>query len=181
MRISINLGHLFKYLLYFNALKNEEYKSKKYSREQARLKAESYCAYQERSQAEIRNKLYEWGLHQKDVEEIITELIGENFLNEERFAIAYTSGKFRIKGWGKIKIKQGLKLKGVPEKMIQKALKAIDQDDYLNRLTLILEKKSNSITERDPLKRRYQLVRYAAGKGYEHDLISDLLIHNKLE
>ncbi len=162
-------------------MKNEESKPKRYSPEQARLKAESYCAYQERSQAEIRNKLYEWGLHQKDVEEIITELIGENFLNEERFAMAYTSGKFRIKGWGKIKIKQGLKLKGVPDKMIQKALKTIDQDDYLNSLRLILEKKAQLLTEKDPFKRRYQLMRFAAGKGYEQDLISDLLIHNKLE
>lgn len=162
-------------------MKNEESKSKRYSREQARLKAESYCAYQERSQAEIRNKLYEWGLHQKDVEEIITELIGENFLNEERFAMAYTSGKFRIKGWGKIKIKQGLKLKGVPDKMIQKALKTIDQDAYLNTLRLILEKKAQLLIEKDSFKRRYQLMRFAAGKGYEQDLISDLLIHNQLE
>lgn len=161
-------------------MKNEESKPKIFSREQARLKAEAFCAYQERSQSEIRNKLYEWGLHQKDVEEIITEMIGENFLNEERFAMAYTSGKFRIKGWGKIKIKQGLKLKGVPDKMIQKALKTIDQDDYLNSLRLILEKKAQLLTEKDSFKRRYQLMRYAAGKGYEQDLISDLLINNKL-
>lgn len=162
-------------------MKNEESKPKIFSREQARLKAEAYCAYQERSQSEIRNKLYEWGLHQKDVEEIISELIGENFLNEERFALAYTLGKFRIKGWGKIKIKQGLKLKRVPDKMIQKVLNSIDDEDYQNRLKLILEKKSNSITEKDPFRRRYLLTRFAAGKGYEQDLISDLLINNRLE
>lgn len=162
-------------------MKNEESKPKIFSREQARLKAEAYCAYQERSQSEIRNKLYEWGLHQKDVEEIISELIGENFLNEERFALAYTLGKFRIKGWGKIKIKQGLKLKRVPDKMIQKVLNSIDDEDYQNRLKLILEKKSNSIAEKDPFRRRYLLTRFAAGKGYEQDLISDLLINNRLE
>lgn len=161
-------------------MKNEESKPKIFSREQARLKAEVFCAYQERSQSEIRNKLYEWGLHQKDVEEIITELIGENFLNEERFAMAYALGKFRIKGWGKLKIKQGLKLKGVPDKMIRKVLNAIDSEDYMDRLRLILEKKSDLITEKDPYKRRYLLTRYAAGKGYEQDLISDLLINNKL-
>ena len=91
-------------------MKNEESKPKIFSREQARLKAEAYCAYQERSQSEIRNKLYEWGLHQKDVEEIISELIGENFLNEERFALAYTLGKFRIKGWGKNQNQTGFKI-----------------------------------------------------------------------
>lgn len=161
---------------YFSALKNENNKPKIFSREQAKLKAESYCAYQERSQYEVRNKLYEWGLHQKDVEEIISELIDQNFLNEERFTIAYTLGKFRIKGWGKLKIKQGLKLKGVPDKMIAKSLNAIDMEDYLSKLELLLEKKSKTITEKDPFKRRYLLSRYAAGKGYESELISELLI-----
>ena len=158
---------------YFNALKNENNKPKIFSREQAKLKAESYCAYQERSQYEVRNKLYEWGLHQKDVEEIISELIDQNFLNEERFSIAYTLGKFRIKGWGKLKIKQGLKLKQVPDKMIQKAFKSIDEDDYLLSLRQILEKKSNLLTENDPFKRRYLLSRYASSKGYESDLIAE--------
>ena len=83
----------------------------------ALAKAEHYCAYQERSQYEIRNKLYEWGLWTTDVDEIISELILTNFLNEERFAKAYVSGKFNINKWGKIKIKQGLKLKKVPEKI----------------------------------------------------------------
>lgn len=166
---------------YFDALKNENIKPKIFSREQAKQKAESYCAYQERSQYEVRNKLYEWGLHQKDVEEIISELIGHNFLNEERFSRAYTLGKFRIKGWGKMKIKQGLKLKGVPDKLIIKSLNGIDPDDYLSKLEQLLEKKSKTITEKDPFKRRYLLSRYAAGKGYESELISELLISNKLE
>ncbi len=158
---------------YFSALKNENNKPKIFSREQSKVKAENYCAYQERSQYEVRNKLYEWGLHQKDVEEIISELIDQNFLNEERFSIAYTLGKFRIKGWGRMKIKQGLKLKQVPDKMIQKALKSIDEDDYLLSLRQILDKKSNLLKEKDPFKRRYFLSRYAASKGYESELIAN--------
>ena len=162
-------------------MENEQIKKRIFSRQQAKVKAESYCAYQERSQFEIRNKLYEWGLYQTDVEEIISELIEENFLNEERFALAYTLGKFRIKGWGKIKIKQSLKLKRVPDKLIKKSLDAIDDDDYLMMLKRILEKKSKTIKEKDPFKYRFLLSRYASGKGYEPDLISDLLISNKLE
>lgn len=145
------------------------------------MKAESFCAYQERSQFEIRNKLYEWGLHQKELEEIISELIDQNFLNEERFALAYTLGKFRIKGWGRLKIKQGLKLKGVPDKLIAKSLTAIDGDDYLSKLKQLLERKSDTITEKEPFKRRYLLSRYAASKGYEQNLISELLINKQLE
>ena len=162
-------------------LKNEQSAPKIFSREQAKIKAESYCAYQERSQFEMRNKLYEWGLHEKDVEEIITELIVQNFLNEERFALAYTLGKFRIKAWGRIKIRQGLKLKRVPDKLIAKSLKIIDEKDYIEKLRQLLEKKSGTIREKEPFKLRYKLMRYAASKGYEQELISDLLISNKLD
>jgi regulatory protein len=162
-------------------LENEQLKPKIFSRQQAKLKAENYCAYQERSQYEIRNKLYEWGLYQKDVEEIICELIESNFLNEERFALAYTLGKFRIKGWGKIKIKQALKLKRVPDQLIKKSLQAIDDEDYLLVLRRILEKKAETITEKDPFKHRYLLTRYGSGKGFELNLISDILISNKLD
>ena len=162
-------------------MKNEQSIPKIFSRQQAKVKAESYCAYQERSQFEIRNKLYEWGLHQKDVEEIISELIELNFLNEERFALAYSLGKFRIKGWGKIKIRQGLKLKRIPDKLIIKSLKSIEYDDYLMMLKKILQKKSNTISEKDPFKKRYLLTRFASSKGYESDLITDLLINNKLD
>ena len=162
-------------------MKNETSIPKIFSREQAKIKAESYCAYQERSQFEIRNKLYEWGLHQRDVEEIISELIELNFLNEERFALAYSLGKFRIKGWGKIKIRQGLKLKRIPDKLIIKSLKSIEYDDYLMMLKKILQKKSNTISEKDPFKKRYILTRFASSKGYESDLITDLLINNKLD
>ena len=162
-------------------LKNEQSTPKIFSREQGKIKAESYCAYQERSHFEIRNKLYEWGLHQKDTEEIISELIEQNFLNEERFALAYTQGKFRIKNWGRIKIKQGLKLKRVPDKLIAKSLKIIDEKDYIEKLKQLIEKKNDTIREKDPFKIRYLLMRYAASKGYEQELISDMLISNKLD
>ena len=89
-------------------------------KKQALAKAESFCVYQERSQKEVRYKLVEWGMRGDELEEIITDLIINNFLNEERFAKHYASGKFNIKHWGRIKIKQGLKLKGVPDKILQK-------------------------------------------------------------
>ena len=109
---------------------------------EAKRKAESYCAYQERAQQEVRNKLYEWGLHQEAVENIIVQLIEENFLNEERFAKAYALGKFRMKGWGKIKIKQHLKLKNVSEPLIRLALKTIDIDEYNKKIEETINKKT---------------------------------------
>lgn len=144
------------------------------------VKAESYCAYQERAQQEVRDKLYDWGLHHDEVEEVITELIITNFLNEERFAFSYVSGKFNIKKWGKIKIKQGLKLKRVPEKMIIKALNSIDYDKYLATLLAAAEKKSAVLVENDKYKRKNKLMTYLMGKGFESNLISEVLKDNNL-
>jgi regulatory protein len=159
----------------------EKEKSKPvYDKRSALVKAESYCAYQERAQQEVRDKLYDWGLHHDDVEEVITELIVTNFLNEERFAMSYVSGKFNIKKWGKIKIKQGLKLKRVPEKMIIKALNSIDYDKYLQTILAAAEKKSAVLVENDKYKRKYKLTTYLMGKGFESNLISEVLKDNNL-
>ena len=141
----------------------------------ALAKAEHYCAYQERAQQEVRDKLYEWGLWPDAIENIISELIGANFLNEERFAKAYARGKFNQNGWGKNKIKQGLKFKKVPDVLIKKALLAISDDDYLQALEIILTKKARTLNEKDPLKRRFKLQAYALGRGFELDLILDIL------
>ncbi len=143
-------------------------------------KAEKYCVYQERAQQEVRDKLYTFGLHQRDVENIVSELISNNFLNEERFANAYALGKFRQKGWGKIKIKQALKLKRIPDGLIKKALLQIDLDDYLVKLKVILEKKAALSKEKDASKRSYQLKQFAFGKGYEGDLVAEVLKANDL-
>jgi len=155
-------------------------KQKTFTPQEAKRKAESYCAYQERSQQEVRDKLYGWGLHKTDVENIIGYLIEENFLNEERFAKAYALGKFRIKGWGKIKITQGLKLKQVSTPLIKIALKQIEPNDYFEKLTTIILKKSNLIKESDPYKKRNKLYQYALGRGYENNLILEVLKDNDL-
>jgi regulatory protein len=158
----------------------DDLKPKKLDKRTALVKAESFCAYQERAQQEVRNKLYEWGLWPDEVEELISELINTNFLNEERFTLAYVSGKFNIKKWGKIKIKQGLKLKRIPDKMILKALNSIDYDDYLKTVLAAAEKKSKTIIEKDPYKKKYKLTTYLMGKGFENDVILSVLKDNDL-
>lgn len=147
---------------------------------EALAKAEHYCAYQERAQQEVRDKLYDWGLWPDAVESTISGLISGGFLNEERFAKAYVTGKFRQKGWGKIKIKQGLKLKCVPDVLIKKALLLIDADAYTETLTNILTRKAKTLAERDTYKRRYKLQQYALSRGYENDIILDVLKDNEL-
>ena len=146
----------------------------------ALAKAEHFCAYQERAQQEVRDKLYDWGLWPDAVENIIVQLIGGNFLNEERFAKSYVQGKFKQKGWGRIKIKQGLKIKRIPENLLKKALLTIDGDEYFEMLMKILSKKAVLLTEKVPYKRRYKLQQYALSRGFETDLIIDVLKNSEL-
>lgn len=141
----------------------------------AQKRIENWCAYQERSQQEARDKLYGYGLHEADVELIISQLIDGNFLNEERFAIAFARGKFRIKKWGKIKIKMELRQKKVSDYCINKALKQISDSDYFSTLEKIIEKKNREVKEPNKLKKHYKLLQYAASRGYEKDLIIDVL------
>lgn len=151
-----------------------------YASQQAKLKAQSYCAYQERSQQEVRDKLYAWGVVTADVESIIAELVVDNFLNEERFALAYASGKFKMKGWGKLKIKQGLLYKAVSAPLIAAALNSIDDNTYRGTLHRLLEKKAISLAENDAYKRKYQLLQYAQRKGFEKELVLEILNTNEL-
>lgn len=147
----------------------------KYSPEVAWLKICKWCAYQERSQQEVRDKLYSYGLHGVELETIISNLITGQFLNEERFAIAFAGGKFRQLGWGKVKIRQALKLKKVSDYCIRKALESINEKDYQSRLGELLRKKQKEVREKDPFRRRYILLKYAHSRGYESDLVRELL------
>src|SRR5262245_41021825 len=99
--------------------------------DQAFQKAKQYCAYQERSHSEVKEKLYNYGLQKKEVDELLSKLIEENYLNEERFAIQYAGGKFRMKQWGRVKIKYALKQKQVSEYCIKKAIASIPEGDYM--------------------------------------------------
>lgn len=151
-----------------------------YTQSQIQVKIENYCVYQERSQQEVRDKLYSWGLHKNEVENAISHLIENNFLNEERFAIAYTQGKLRIKKWGRFKIKQGLKMKRVSEPLIKIALKTIDPDEYYENLKSVLDKKASLLKVEDEWKRKNTLIQYGISRGYERDLIFEILNHNDL-
>jgi regulatory protein len=138
---------------------------------QAKEKIQRYCAYQERSHQEVRNKLYEYGLHRTDADEMITSLITEGFLNEERFAKAFAGGKFRLKKWGRIKITHALEGKGVSGNCILIGLREIDEDAYVRTLRELLKEKSESLEEDNVYARRDRLSKYAIQKGFEPELV----------
>lgn len=155
---------------------NKEKKS--YTPRQAKLKAESYCAYQERAQQEVRDKLYSWGIHQEDVENIIAALIEDNFLNEERFAKAYVLGKFRMKGWGKIKIKLQLKAKRVSDPLIRIALREINDDDYQKKIEETIERYIRKPIINLSASEKSKIFKYLLSKGFESDMITQKLSIN---
>ena len=149
--------------------------TKVYTTLQGLAKAQDWCAYQERCQQEVRDKLYSYGLHEAEVEQIISRLISDNYVNEERFAKAYAGGKFRIKKWGRHKIKAGLRARKISEYCMKMAFKEIDETKYIKTVKKLLESKAKLIKEKNAIRKKYKLLRYAASKGYEQALIMEIL------
>lgn len=145
------------------------------TKEQALQKLKHFCAYQERCHKEVRDKLYDLGVWKRDHDEIIATLIEEKYLDEERFAIAYAGGKFRIKKWGKQKIKHALQQKQVSEYSIRKAIRGIDEDEYERTALEILSDKYASLKQEQYLVRKKRSMDHLLGKGYEFELVSNLI------
>ncbi len=145
------------------------------TKEQALQKLKHYCAYQERCHSEVKEKLYNLGVWKKEHDEIISTLIEENYLNEERFAIAYAGGKWRVKHWGRVKIKYELKQKQVSEYCIKKALQQISQEEYLAVLKKLADEKYASLKAEQYLVRKKKTMDYLLNKGFEMDLVRGLV------
>ena len=139
--------------------------------EQALQKLKHYCAYQERSHKEVRQKLYDLGVWKKDHDQLIATLIEENYLNEERFAIAYAGGKFRMKKWGRVRITYELQQRQVSAYSIRKALKQIEEQDYLATLQELATDKYAALRGEQYLIRQKKTTDYLVAKGYEHNLV----------
>lgn len=140
------------------------------TREEALAKMQRYCAYQDRCHQEVRSKLLELEVYGERLEEIMGQLIEEGFLNEERFARSFARGKFRIKQWGRNRIRQELKKRNISAYCIRMAMEEIEEQDYLLALDAILRKKEASLQEEDAYKRNNKLARYAISRGFEPEL-----------
>jgi regulatory protein len=142
---------------------------RKYPPQETLDRMKAWCDLQERAHSEARKKLNSWGVYGDEAENMLAELIGSNYLNEERFARAYTRGKYRIKAWGWKKIEMSLKAKGVSSYSLNVAFDEIDQEEYLAGLMNLAEKKERLIKESDPFKRKQKLLRFLVSKGYSYD------------
>ena len=143
---------------------------------QALSKIKHFCAYQERCHSEVKEKLYGFGLNKNEVDEILSRLIEENYLNEERFATQFAGGKFRIKKWGRVKIKYELRKKQVSDYCIKKALAAIDDKDYVKILQKIFTDKLKTLKgEKNIFIKKRKLQDHILQKGFESELIHKLI------
>lgn len=148
---------------------------KSYTVQEAQQKLEYYCSYQERCHAEVVQKLKSMNMIPQAIDAIVTHLITNNFLNEERFAKSFARGKFRIKHWGKIRIVRELKIRQISKYNINSALKEIDEDEYQEAFYELSEKQWHSIKETNLTKKKKKLFDFLARKGFEQNLIYDAI------
>lgn len=144
---------------------------KECTEDEARLKAEAYCAVAERCTDDVVRKLGQWGLPEASHEAIISHLKKERYIDDSRYAVAYVRDKYRFNQWGRIKISQALKMKQIDSRSISLALREIDEEAYLAILTSLLRKKCPSVKADNEYERNGKLIRFAASHGYEMDAI----------
>jgi regulatory protein len=146
---------------------------KSYSLEQALSRLQRYCTYQDRCHIEVERKLTEMRMIPQAKEQIIMSLIEEDYLNEERFALAFVKGKFRIKKWGKIRLKAELKKRQISKYLIKSALEQISEKDYLFTFEELANRKANSIKADSILLKKKKLADYLIYRGWESSLVNN--------
>jgi regulatory protein len=138
-------------------------------------KMQNYCSYQERSFFDVKNKLISWNVQEKIMDKIISKLVDQDYLNEERYAKAFTGGKFRINKWGKNKIINELHKKQIPDIYIQIGINEIDDNEYFNTLKEIISKKDANLKIANQEKRMQKLANYAISRGYDRGIVWKIL------
>jgi regulatory protein len=146
-------------------------KKQSFTVDEIKRKLEQYCVYQDRCHKEVEKKLREFTLIPEAREQILLSLMQDNFLNEERFSKSFARGKFRIKHWGKQRIVRELKFRDISAYNIKVALKEIDEEEYLQTIFTISEKRNELISESNTYKRKQKLIGFLQRKGFENDLI----------
>ncbi|KJD31324.1 recombinase RecX [Tamlana nanhaiensis] len=144
---------------------------KTYTLQEATKKLEHYCAYQERCHQEVRKKLVTMHMIPEAIDAVIVHLLQHNFLNEARFAKTFVRGKFRIKKWGRRRLTLELKKKDISKANINEAFREITDAEYIEVFNDLAEKKANSITESNKLKKKKKLADYLLYRGWESHLV----------
>ncbi len=137
----------------------------------ALTKMMSLCSSREYCRSDIRAKLENKQLEDRDIEKIINQLEKERFIDEKRYAKAFVNDKFRYNDWGRIKIIAQLKAKHIPGKHIMAALKEINEKEYLEKVQKLLTAKRKSVKAKNQYDMYGKLFRYGQSKGFESELL----------
>lgn len=148
---------------------------KSYTFEEIKQKLVNYCVYQDRCHAEVEQKMRDFLLIPEAKDEIFLYLIKENYLNEERFTRSYIRGKFYIKSWGRNKIRQNLKFKGISEKLILKCFNEIDENDYNKAIAKIWENYYEKQKGLKEYQKKSKTIKYLMSRGFEYETILEHL------
>ncbi len=154
-------------------MKNKQ--TKYISKEEGLAKLQKYCTYQDRCHQEVRTKLINLGIYGDNLEEIISELIFDNFLNEERFARSFARGKFRMRRWGRNRIVNELKFRKITDYCVRKAMTEIGDEEYIQILYEVIQKKKKHLIEKDPFKANNKIARYAISRGFESEFVWQII------
>lgn len=137
---------------------------------QAANRAAALCARSEQAPADVHEKLLKWGLSPADAARIVSDLIGQGFLDEQRYARAFVKDRFAFNGWGRIKIAHQLRQKGIPAEVIDEAMSVIDDGEYRERLVQLLQAKWRTVGGREPRAAWVAMMRFASSRGFETDI-----------
>lgn len=137
--------------------------------------ARDYCSVQERSHQEVTKKLIEWGLDYDQADQVIVNLISQDYLNEERYAKLYAISKFHQNKWGRVKIRYSLKQKDISEKCIEIGLDEIDEKEYFDLCLDLAIKKIETLKGDQHLTKKRKLISYLNTKGFEYEIINNVL------
>lgn len=139
------------------------------------LKAMRYCARQDRCTREVMDKLQDLEVPESYKEDILQRLIADRFLDDARFAEAYVGGKFRMKRWGKLKISNGLRMKGISDNLIRDALKVIPEQAYVQAAERWISSKQSKWAELPEIQRKRKASAFLYSKGFEPELAGRIL------
>tara|TARA_B110000495_G_scaffold200294_1_gene215245 strand:+ start:25 stop:495 length:471 start_codon:yes stop_codon:yes gene_type:complete len=153
--------------------------NKVYTVKEATERIQSYCAIQDRCQWEVERKMKEWGVSEIIIENILTDLILDKFVDEQRFSESFCRGKFRIKRWGKVKIENELKIKKISNNCINKGLLQIENKEYMKVLKDLYIKKKDSLKDTNQFIRKGKIAKHLQQKGFESKLIWELINKDK--
>lgn len=148
---------------------------KQLSAREALIRLQDLCARSEQCSPDLRKKLSGWTITSADADRIMESLVKHRFVDDARFARAYTADKLRFSGWGRYKIMRGLMTKRLGREIIETALATIDMEEYTSVARRVLIVKARAIKEGNTYEGRTKLFRFGASRGFETELIARLI------